>query len=308
MYLEPVDQLILKIVNNLKAKTSFGYDEIPTKIIKKTIYNILHLLTYIINRSLDTGLFTDKLKIAKVIPIFKAQDSSLQKNYRPVSLLPTFSKVYEKVMFNKIMAYINGNNIFYKHQYGFRPKCSTIHPILHLLNKCASSNNSNPKEAVLSIFCDLSKAFDVINHKILIRKLEHYGVRGIAKNWIQSYLDNRFQFVEIYGIKSKLCQIECGVPQGSILGPLLYLIYVNNIGNCSTSTILSFADDTTLFVSDSNPKNLCKKANDEIGNLFDWFCANKLALNSTKTKYILIKAPKHNFDISDLTIKLNESN
>ncbi len=257
IYVEPVTQLeILKIVNRLKAKTSFGHDEIPTKIVKKTIFNILQPLTYIINRSLDKGIFPDKLKIAKIIPIYKSLDPTLQKNYRPVSLLPTFSKIYEKVMFNKLLSYLNSNNMFYKHQYGFRPNCSTIHPILHLLNECASSSNAIPKAPVLSILCDLSKAFDVIDHKILIRKLEHYGIRGVAKNWIEHYLKNRLQFVEINRTKSDICRIECGVPQGSILGPLLYLIYVNDIGNCTNSTILSFADDTTLNVSDANPLNL----------------------------------------------------
>lgn len=172
MFIEPVDQLdILKIVNKMKPKTSFGNDEIPTKIIKASIFNILSPLTHIINRSLMTGMIPNQLKIARIIPIYKTSDHKLLKNYRPISLLPSLSKIYEKVMSNKIMSYLNSQNILYKHQYGFKPKCSTIHPILHLLDKCATDNNLKPKQITLSVLCDLSKAFYVINHKILLKNL-----------------------------------------------------------------------------------------------------------------------------------------
>ena len=227
MFLETVDQYdILKIVNKMKPKTSFGYDDISTKIIKDSILNILSPVTHIINRSLITGTVPDNLKIARIIPIHKAADPKLLKNYRPISLLPSLSKIYEKVMFHKIMSYLNSKDILYKHQYGFRPKCSTIHPILHFLKDCATDNNQLPRKATLSVLCDLSKAFDVINHEILFNKLEYYGIRGLPKLWIQNYLKNRTQFVDINGTKSSYSNIECGVPQGSILGPLLYLIYV----------------------------------------------------------------------------------
>ncbi len=121
------------------------------------------------------------------------------KNYRPISLLPAFSKIFEKVMYNKIMSFLTCKNILYKHQYGFRPKHQTIHPILHLLNQCAEANNKYPKQLVASVFCDLSKAFDVITHEILIKKLDHIGIRGIAKDWIQHYLSNRKQYVDFDG-------------------------------------------------------------------------------------------------------------
>ena len=155
-------------------------------------------------------------------------------------------------MYKKIISYLNSNNILFKHQYGFRTKHSTLHPIIHLLNHCAESSNKSDPEFTLAIFCDLSKAFDVISHDILHKNLNTYGIRGIANQWFKSYLTQRTQFVEIDKNKSNPLPIQCGVPQGSILGPLLYLIYVNDIYNSCTGNIVSFADDTTLYTSHSD--------------------------------------------------------
>ena len=306
MFLEPVEESqILEIINKFKPKMSSGHDEIPTKIMKQSIQSIIQPLTYIINKSLETGIVPNKLKIAKVIPIFKSSKKDELKNYRPVSLLPAFSKVFEKIIFNKIMAFIESRDILYKHQYGFRSKHATIHPIIHLLNNCALANNSHPKQLTATILCDLSKAFDVISHPILFKKLEHCGLRGNIKNWLVNYLTDRQQFVQIGKSQSNFCKIECGVPQGSILGPLLYLLYVNDIAHCTKSHILSFADDTTLFLSDSDPKILFEKANIETNKLFNWFCANRLSLNPQKTKFIIIKPSKAKFDLNGLNLLIN---
>ena len=289
IFIEPVESTtILEIVKKLKPKTSFGHDEIPTKIAKESILNILEPFTHIINLSLKKGIVPDQLKTAKVIPIYKASDRDQMNNYRPVSLLPAFSKILEKVMFNKIMSFFDSQQILYKHQYGFRPKHSTIHPLIHLLNECAFAANSQPKQLTISIFCDLSKAFDVISHNILLQKLEFYGIRGVAKEWISNYLSDRNQYVEIENFKSSVCKIECGVPQGSILGPLLYLIYVNDIPKATTGNLLSFADDTSLYLSHSDVDILFQNANTEMNNLYEWFCANRLSLNATKKTNLLL--------------------
>jgi len=299
IFLDPVlPSDIVNITNKLKSKSSVGHDGISTKLLKATIDEITNPLTHIINRSFETGIVPKDMKIAKVIPIFKSADQALLKNYRPISLLPVFSKIIEKIMFKKITSFFNTNNLFYKHQYGFRANHSTVHPILHLLHQCAQSANHPDPEYTLAIFCDLSKAFDVISHDILLSKLNSYGIRGIANEWFKSYLSDRVQYVEIDGYKSSCTHVKCGVPQGSILGPLLYLIYVNDIGRSCKGNILSFADDTTVFVSDSNIDSLYENANAQINCLFEWFCSNRLSLNANKTKYIVIRPPSLRGDLS----------
>ena len=283
---------VLNFSKKLKPKLSSGHDDISTKLLKETIENILEPMTHIINQSIATGIVPKEMKIAKVIPIYKSADPSILKNYRPISLLPAFSKLLEKIMYDKLLNFLTAKNVLYKHQYGFRSKHSTIHPIIHLLNHCASSASKPDPEFTLAVLCDLSKAFDVIDHDILLTKLRNYGVRGIANDWFRSYLSDRKQFVEINGIKSKMVPIQIGVPQGSILGPLLYLIYVNDIGNSCNGNILSFADDTTLYMSNSDFTELYANANQQANALYQWFCANKLSLNANKTKYIVIR-PKH---------------
>ncbi len=304
----PVNSMdVLNLTKKLKPKSSFGHDNISNKLLKDTIGNVLEPITHIINQSLLKGIVPEEMKVAKVIPIHKSSDPTIMKNYRPVSLLPAFSKLLEKIVYNKLLTFLNINNVLYKHQYGFRAKHSTIHPILHLLNHCATSSSKSDPEYTLAVLCDLSKAFDVINHDTLLRKLNNYGIRGIANDWFRSYLSDRYQFVEIEGHRSHTMPIKIGVPQGSILGPLLYLIYVNDIGNSCRGNILSFADDTTLYTAHSDLLQLYENANRQINCLYQWFCSNRLSLNAKKTKYIVIR-PKHvKHDLNQYSIHINNT-
>ena len=306
MFLDPVHPIdVLNVTRKMKPKTSSGLDEISTKLMMKSIDTILIPITHIINQSFKLGVFPDSLKCAKVVPIFKASDPTLLNNYRPISLLSPFSKLLERLMYNKLVKYLDKHDILYQHQYGFRSKHSTIHPIIHFLNKCGQANNKTPNELTLATFCDLSKAFDSISQKILLHKLNTYGIRGVANGWLESYLTHRTQYVSINCKDSPLLPVSCGVPQGSILGPLLFLIYMNDIPRSTDANILSFADDTTVFISDPDPKILFEKSNKCLNDIFDWFCANKLSLNANKTKFMVVHPTHKQYNLNNLNLYIN---
>ena len=204
----------------------------------------------IFNLQLNTGIFPDRMKVAKVTPIFKNSEKSSISNYRPISVLPCFSKILGRIMYNRVYNYFTGNSFLFNKQFGFRAGHSTEHALLELIDQICDSFND--KNYFLRIFIDLSKAFDTVDHSILLKKLEHYGIKGRCLSWLQSYLSNRKQYTEFKqdnrAGNTELSNIICGVPQGSILGPLLFIIYVNDL--CETSEFLKptmFADNKNLF-------------------------------------------------------------
>ena len=202
-------------------------------------------------------------------------------------------------MYNRLYDYLTQNNILYKKQFGFQRKHSTEHALLELVNEIADSFENH--KYTLEIFIDLSKAFDTVDHNILISKLKQYGITGANLSWFKNYLTGRKQCVTYDGKLTDTEKIECGVPQGSILGPLLFLIYVNNLRN--TSKLLDFilfADDTNLFYSHKNLKLMFETVNNELELVNDWFIANKLSLKIKKTKYILFCK---NSTIDDLPLR-----
>ena len=207
---------ILRICRQLKPKLSSGADFISTKLLKEIAPIIITPLHYLINLSLETGFVPKEFKIAKVVPIFKEGDCHDFNNYRPISLLSSFSKLMEKIVSKQLMRFLHIHSVLYKHPYGFRSGPNTSHPVLHLTEHIYSALNKKPAAKTLAIFIDLKKAFDTVDHSILLRKMEHYGIRDVSNLWFKNYLDGREQFVSVNGIESEREQIVCGVPQGSV--------------------------------------------------------------------------------------------
>ena len=198
-------------------------------LVKLVIPCILKPLKHIFNNSLQKGGFPDSMKIARVIPIFKTGDAQEFSNYRPVSILPQFSKILEKIFHNRLMSFLNDKQILYNGQFGFRENHSTSMAILELVEEMTTAMDNS--QSSVAVFMDLKKAFDTVDHNILLTKLENYDIRGLAYSWIHSCLNNRRQYVSINGTNSTCLNITCGValPQGSILGPTLFILYINDV-------------------------------------------------------------------------------
>ena len=248
-------------------------------------------LSLIFNESFQYGIFPVKLKIAKVIPIFKKGDASKNSNYRPISLLSIFSKIVEKLMHQRLYNFLELHEILFQMQFGFRKGHSTDHALISLSERIKNTLDSN--RVGCGIFIDLQKAFDTVNHNILLQKLNHYGIRGTSLSWFESYLSGRLQYVSVNGHSSGLGGITCGVPQGSVLGPLLFLIYINDLPNASrVLSFYLFADDTNIYFESNNVTELENKINKELQKVKSWLEVNKLSLNIDKTNYVVFHSPK----------------
>ena len=240
-----------------------------------------------------------------MIPLFKSGERDILTNYRPVSVLPVFSKILERLMYNRILRFLDVSKILSDNQYGFRKHHSTAYALACLYDRISSAIEN--KEYTVGIFIDLSKAFDTIDHHILISKLEHYGVRGSALRWFESYLSGRTQYVEFNVICSESCQIKCGVPQGSILGPLLFLLHINDLCNVSKVVdFILFADDTNKFFSHKDFNLLSETLNSEMCKLTQWCRANKLSINFKKSNFMVFR-PRQRRQTLDLSIQLDNN-
>lgn len=291
MFLHPVtEEEVFNAIKNLKNTSSVGDDEIPTKLIKSIASHITGPLSHIINITFQTGTFPKRLKEAKIIPVFKKGEKNNINNYRPIAILNNFSKVFEKIIANRLIDFLEKGKILNENQNGFRKGKSTVRAVYMALIEILHSLNAD-KETV-AVCLDLTKAFDSVEHNNLIKKLESYGIRGVALKLISSYLSERTQYVaermtDGKLLKSKTMIIKRGVPQGSILGPLLYIIYTNELPSILSEKILQFADDTSIIVSSREGGDILKEnISTAIKTLQRWFNTNNLTLNVNKTQIL----------------------
>jgi len=269
-----------------------GHDGIQPDIVKRNADVIAPILVYIINLSFRDGKVPESMKCANITPVYKSGKRDEYNNYRPISVLPTFSKIIERLVFQRLYKYCMRNGIICNQQFGFRKKLSTEMALLTAMDYLSKALDE--KKHVIGLFIDLRKAFDTVDRSILLRKLEHYGVRGVALSWFTSYLNNRSQRVKYRGLHSSLMNIDIGVPQGSTLGPLLFILYINDlVTTLNKISPILFADDTTLFSSGNCLTSLTNNMNTELALLSSWFKRNKLSLNLTKTNFILFTLNKN---------------
>jgi len=275
----------LSIISTLKNK-SCSLFSIPNFVYKFNRDIFSPIITNLFNMSTSTGIFPNILKTARIIPIYKSGEKTLTSNYRPISTLSVISKIFEKLMAKQLISFINSFNILVPCQFGFRENSSTSDAILEFLDKLYGALDR--REITISVFLDFSKAFDTVSHSILIRKLDHLGIRGVALDWFKSYLNGRRQYVDVNGCQSSLLDVKFGVPQGSVLGPTLFLLYINDMSKCSDIlNFTHFADDTTISYSGDNIDEVATQMNVELMKIVTWLQANRLSLNVGKTSYML---------------------
>ena len=255
---------VSNVIKALKNSKNTGIDRIPVSVVKFACIYISHFLATLINLTLETErIISSQLKEAKVVPKHKAGVTSEVSNYRPISILNVFSKVYEKVISKRLKDFLSSMNILCDKQFGFREGNSTAFALTTFVDMITEAMDK--KEAVISVFVDVSKAFDVLSHDILLNKLFHYGVRGTALSLFKSYLADRFQRVVYDNSMSSVMPIKTGVPQGSVLGPLLFILFINDIEQCSSiMKFFMFADDTTIIHSAKNSTLLIDEMNKEL--------------------------------------------
>ena len=298
--LNPVSENFVNTeLSQLNIHKSTGFDEIPARFLKDASSETKGVITYLINLSIHTNIFPDELKFAKVKPIFKKNKKTEIENYRPVSVLSIISKVLERAVFIQLDQYLNVNKILYSHQSGFRKGHSTdtcLVSLMDYLNKSISEG-----DYVGMLMLDLQKAFDTVDHKILCKKLNLMGIG--CTDWFISYLSNRRQIISINNVNSTAGIVTCGVPQGSILGPLLFLCYINDMQLSVNCKLYLYADDSTLLVRGGNPNIIAQTLSKNLESCMGWLTDNKLSLHLGKTEAILFGTKRKLRNMNDFQVK-----
>ena len=297
-----VSKEIESAITYLKNSGS-GLYQVSSKVLKEVKSTISNALAIIFNSCIKYGYFPEELKIGCITPVFKKGDKTNISSYRPVCSLSLFSKIFERIIYDRMVNFIDKNNIFSKYQFGFRKNMNTETALINFVDFVYKGLTA--KENVGAIFMDLSRAFDVMDHDILQLKLNHYGFRGNFLSLLMSFIRERKYFVNINGMNSETRTVNIGVPQGSTLGPLLFLLYVNDMENCSSILHFTlFADDTTLGYSCDNFQNLQNILEQEVQKVTKWLAANKLLLNVNKTHSMLFTNKRN---IPNLKVKTNNT-
>lgn len=284
-----------KAISNLKPNKSVGYDNITTSVILKCKDLLLPVLLQIFNLVVRTSNYPNSLKINKIVPIPKVASASSVECFRPIAILSVIDKVFEKIIHEKLLQYFEENNFMYKYQFGFRKGCGTEEAVVNVVNFICDGLDHG-YNGVGGLFLDLSKAFDIVDHDILLQKMSRYGIQGKELLLFKSFLTNRKQYVQIMEAKSALELVEYGVPQGSCLGPLLFKIFINDLFNLNLDgRLYMFADDICLFYPYKSELVLRTVMERDASLIFEYFRVNKLVINANKTKLIRFK-PRPNTD------------
>ncbi len=282
-----------------------GNDGIPVRFLESNLPVISSLLMYIINLSIASKTVPNKWKSATVTPLYKENDRNDLANYRPISILPAVSKILGRVVHRQVYSYLSSNKLLSDAQFGFRKGYSTSTCVLKLINTIFHNMEMGNLTGVL--FLDLKKAFDTVNHEILLHKLCKYGMSPNVVDWFRNYLTGHIQNTKVNNTLSDNAIVQCGVPQGSILGPLLFILYINDllgevINDCSISL---YADDTALYYSNSSYVDLKVAIRDDIGSVSEWLRCNKLILNTKKTKFMIFGSKNKLREVHDAPIYIN---
>ena len=304
-FLRPMNiEELIKLISELND-TGGGFLQIPPKVLKSNAQVLSGTLCDIYNLCISKGYFPKKFKISQVTPVFKGGDKQCISNYRPISILSPFSKLFEKFIYKQLMHYFETKDILRAEQGGFRAGCTTDVSIGKLLQFIVSDVDGG--RFGISLFLDFQKAFDLIDRKILLKKLYFYGVRGITYDLLCSFLTDRYQYVQVEDKKSMMTRVDMGVVQGSIMGPLLFIIFINDLLNCSQILKFNlFADDTCVYFGHSSLPEVYRTFNEELPRVADWILANSLSLNVNKTVYMLFSGKKKVHNLPTLVVLLKE--